>query len=81
LRNHILNLYTELSDKGIYAGYIGIGVWMQEGSDVQDKIADIWYDMYTKRDRAEEYISEDKIKSDLWLDKIIFLFFCNFVVF
>lgn len=42
---------------------------MQEGSDVQDKIADIWYDMYTKRDRAEEYISEDKIKSDLWLDK------------
>jgi len=62
LRNHILNLNTELSDKGIYAGHIGIGVWMQEGSGVQDKIAEIWYDMYTKRDRAEEYISEDKVK-------------------
>jgi len=58
LRNHILNLNTELSVKGIYAGHIGIGVWMQEGSGVQDKIAEIWYDMYTKRDRAEEYISE-----------------------
>ncbi|MFT4071287.1 MAG: SDR family NAD(P)-dependent oxidoreductase [Dysgonamonadaceae bacterium] len=62
LRNHILNLNTELSGKGIYAGHIGIGIWMQEGSGVQDKIADIWYDMYTKRDRAEEYISEDKVK-------------------
>lgn len=62
LRNHILNLNTELSGKGVYAGHIGIGVWMQEGSGVQDKIADIWYDMYIKRDRAEEYISEDKVK-------------------
>ncbi|WP_185289721.1 SDR family oxidoreductase [Chryseobacterium lactis] len=62
LRNHVLNLNTELSDKGIYAGHIGIGVWMQESSGVQDKIAEIWYDMYTKRDRAEEYISEDKVK-------------------
>lgn len=62
LRNYILNLNTELSGKGIYAGHIGIGIWMQEGSAVQDKIADIWYDMYMKRDRAEEYISEDKVK-------------------
>ncbi|GEM_PF-6237729 len=49
----------------IYAGHIGIGMWMQEGSDVQDKIADIWCDMSTKRDKAKEYLSEDKIKSDL----------------
>lgn len=63
LRNHVLNLNTELSNKGIYAGHIGIGLWMQEGSGVQDKIAEIWYDMYTKQDRAEEYISEDKVKS------------------
>jgi len=62
LRNHVLNLNIELSDKGIYAGHIGIGVWMQEGSGIQDKIAEIWYDMYTKRDRAEEYISEDKVR-------------------
>ncbi|VXD04368.1 hypothetical protein SPHINGO8BC_60194 [Sphingobacterium multivorum] len=40
-------------------------MWMQEGSDVQDKIADIWCDMSTKRDKAKEYLSEDKIKSDL----------------
>ncbi|MDR6736674.1 SDR family oxidoreductase [Sphingobacterium sp. 2149] len=62
LRNYVLNLNTELSGKGIYAGHIGIGIWMKEGSAVQDKIADIWYDMYMKRDRAEEYISEDKVK-------------------
>jgi len=65
LRNHVLNLNTELSGKGIYAGHIGIGVWMQEASGVQDKIAEIWYDMYTKRDRAEEYISEDRLTSVL----------------
>lgn len=63
LRNHVLNLNTELSGKGIYAGHIGIGVWMQEGSGVQDTIAEIWYDMYTRRDRAEEYISEDTVRS------------------
>ncbi|WP_293887433.1 MULTISPECIES: SDR family NAD(P)-dependent oxidoreductase [unclassified Sphingobacterium] len=62
LRNYVLNLNTELSGKGIYAGHIGIGIWMQEDSAVQDKIAYIWYDMYMKRDRAEEYISEDKVK-------------------
>lgn len=61
LRNYVLNLNTELSEKGVYAGHIAIGVWMQEGSGAQDKIADIWYDMYIKRDRAEEYIGEDKL--------------------
>ena len=24
-------------------------------------IANIWYDMYTKKDRTEEYVTEDKI--------------------
>jgi len=62
LRNYVLNLNTELSEKGIYAGHIAIGVWMQEHSGIQDKIADIWYDMYINRDKAEQYISEDKLK-------------------
>ncbi|MDC0705931.1 SDR family NAD(P)-dependent oxidoreductase [Priestia sp. AB] len=61
LRNYILNLNSELKDKGIYAGHISIGIWMQPNSGVQDKIADIWYDMYTKRDRIEEFITEDKV--------------------
>lgn len=61
LRNYIFNLNSELKDKGIYAGHVSIGVWMQPNSGVQDKIADIWYDMYTKRDRVEEFITEDKI--------------------
>jgi short-subunit dehydrogenase len=61
LRNYIFNLNSELSDKGIYAGHLSIGIWMQPNSGVQDKIADIWYDMYSKRDRVEEYITEDKI--------------------
>ncbi len=29
LRNYILNLNSELKDKGIYAGYLSIGIWMQ----------------------------------------------------
>ncbi|MFV5314309.1 SDR family NAD(P)-dependent oxidoreductase [Priestia megaterium] len=62
LRNYIFNLNSELKDKGIYAGHISIGIWMQPNSGVQDKIADIWYDMYTKRDRVEEFITEDKVR-------------------
>ncbi|MDQ0497227.1 SDR family NAD(P)-dependent oxidoreductase [Paenibacillus brasilensis] len=61
LRNYIINLNSELKDKGIYAGHVSIGIWMQPNSGVQDKIADIWYDMYTKRDRVEEFITEDKV--------------------
>ncbi|MFP8641367.1 SDR family NAD(P)-dependent oxidoreductase [Priestia aryabhattai] len=62
LRNYIFNLNSELKDKGIYAWHISIGIWMQPNSGVQDKIADIWYDMYTKRDRVEEFITEDKVR-------------------
>lgn len=61
LRNYIFNLNSKLKDKGIYAGHISIGIWMQPNSGVQDKIADIWFDMYTKRDRIEEFITEDKV--------------------
>ncbi|MEK3880854.1 dehydrogenase [Paenibacillus sp. FSL M7-0420] len=57
LRNNIFNLNSELADKGVYAGHLSIGIWMQPNSGVQDKIADIWYDMYTKRDRVEEFIN------------------------
>lgn len=61
LRNYVFNLNSELADKGVYAGHLSIGIWMQPNSGVQDKIADIWYDMYTKRDRVEEFITEDKV--------------------
>lgn len=61
LRNYIFNLNSELADKGVYAGHLSIGIWMQPNSGVQDQIADIWYDMYTKRDRVEEFITEDKV--------------------
>jgi len=61
LRNYIFNLNSELADKGVYAGHLSIGIWIQPNSGVQDKIADIWYDMYTKRDRVEEFITEDKV--------------------
>lgn len=58
LRNYALNLNKVLKDKNIYAGHIAIGVWMQPGSGIQDKIADVWFDMYTKTDRAEEVITQ-----------------------
>jgi NADP-dependent 3-hydroxy acid dehydrogenase YdfG len=61
LRNYIMNLHSELKDKGIFAGHISIGVWMQQGSGVQDKIADMWYDMYVKRDRVEEFVGEGRL--------------------
>lgn len=61
LRNYIFNLNNELKDKGIYAGHLSIGIWMQPNSGVQDKVADIWYDMYTRRDRVEELITEEKV--------------------
>jgi short-subunit dehydrogenase len=61
LRNYIFNLNSELKNKGIYVGHVSIGIWMQPNSGVQDKIANIWYDMYTKKDRIEEYVTEDKI--------------------
>jgi len=61
LRNYIFNLNSELADKGVYAGHLSIGIWMQPNSGVQDKIADIWYDMYITRDRVEEFITEDKV--------------------
>ncbi len=61
LRNYIFNLNSELSDQGIYAGHLSIGIWMQQHPGAQGKIADIWYDMYTKRDRVEEFITEDRI--------------------
>lgn len=61
LRNYVFNLNSELADKGVYAGHLSIGIWMQPNSGVQDKIADIWYDMYTKRDRVEEFITEDRV--------------------
>ena len=58
LRNYVLNLNNVLKDKDIYAGHIAIGVWMQTDSGIQDKIADIWFDMYTKKNRAEEVITQ-----------------------
>ncbi|TBL76598.1 SDR family NAD(P)-dependent oxidoreductase [Paenibacillus thalictri] len=61
LRNYIFNLNSELKDKGIYAGHLSIGIWLQPNSGVQDKIADVWYDMYTRRDRVEELITEENI--------------------
>jgi short-subunit dehydrogenase len=48
LRNYIFNLSSELKNKGIYVGHVSIGIWMQPKSGVQDKIANIWYDMYTQ---------------------------------
>lgn len=59
--NYIFNLNSEFVDKGVYVGYFLIGIWMQLNLGVQDKIVDIWYDMYIKRDRVEEFIIEDKV--------------------
>lgn len=58
LRNHIHNLNRELAPKGIYAGHLSIGVWFQPGTDIPDRIADVWFEMYSKQDRVEELFLE-----------------------
>ncbi|CAM3205602.1 SDR family NAD(P)-dependent oxidoreductase [Paenibacillus taichungensis] len=55
LRNYLLNLHTDLAPKGIYVGHLSLGVFIKKGTQTDpDYIADAWFDMYTKGDKAEE---------------------------
>jgi NAD(P)-dependent dehydrogenase (short-subunit alcohol dehydrogenase family) len=55
LRNYAHCLHKELAPKGIYAGFVCIGLQIKEGTKGDpDTLAAIYYDMFQKRDRAEE---------------------------
>src|SRR5271155_794941 len=58
LRSYALCLNEVLSTKGIYAATVCIGVLIRKGDPLGDpaRIADVYYDMYNTRNRAEQII-------------------------
>lgn len=55
IRNYSANLHADLAPKGIYAGHLSLGVFIKPGTQTDPAIiADAWYDMYVKQDKAEE---------------------------
>jgi NAD(P)-dependent dehydrogenase (short-subunit alcohol dehydrogenase family) len=55
IRNYATNLHNELREKGIFVGHLSIGTMIQPGTAGDpDLIADVWYNMYEKKDRFEE---------------------------
>lgn len=54
-RGYSLCLNEVLAEKGVYAGTVCIAVLIRKGDPVgdPDRIADLYFDMYEKRDRAE----------------------------
>jgi NADP-dependent 3-hydroxy acid dehydrogenase YdfG len=59
LRNWVLNLNQVLADKGVYVAHIPLAVWMGSGGpETQpDTIAELYWELYTKRDEAEHLYS------------------------
>lgn len=55
VRNYLINLHADLAPKGIYVGHHSLGVFIKPGTQTDPGIiADAWYDMYIKQDKAEE---------------------------
>ncbi|WP_060887908.1 SDR family NAD(P)-dependent oxidoreductase [Streptomyces caniscabiei] len=63
LRNWVINLNKELSDSGVHAAHVAIGVWIGGGGPegaptaTSDEIAPLYWDLHEKRDRAEAVFS------------------------
>lgn len=57
LRNYAYILNEELTGKGIYSGTVT--VCCQVTAEIADLIADLYWDMYQKRDRVEEIFGEN----------------------
>jgi NADP-dependent 3-hydroxy acid dehydrogenase YdfG len=55
LRNWVLNLHQVLDGTGVYAAHVAISTWIGSGAPEAEPgaIAAIYWDLYTKRDRAE----------------------------
>jgi short-subunit dehydrogenase len=58
LRNYALCLHEELADKHVYVGTVSIGVQIAHGAGKgdPDSIAEVYYEMYEKRDRKEDIV-------------------------
>ncbi len=55
LRNWVLNLNEALRDDDVYAAHVAIAAWIGHGGPDSDpdRIADQYWDLYQRRDRAE----------------------------
>jgi NAD(P)-dependent dehydrogenase (short-subunit alcohol dehydrogenase family) len=55
LRNWVLNLHASLADKGVYAAHVPISALIGGGGPgtQPDTIAEVYWDLYTRRDEAE----------------------------
>jgi short-subunit dehydrogenase len=54
-RNYVSNLHADLAPKGVYVGHLSLGVFIKPGTQTDPSyIADAWYDMYSRQDKAEE---------------------------
>ncbi len=55
LRSYAYCLHEEVAAKGVYVGTVSINAFIADGTDSDpDKIADLFWDMYQKRDRVED---------------------------
>ena len=55
LRGYAYCLQEELAPKGVYVGTVSINAFIADGAAAEPlKIADVYWDMYRKRDRIEE---------------------------
>ncbi|PWW08617.1 short subunit dehydrogenase [Paenibacillus cellulosilyticus] len=55
VRNYAANLYNVLKEQGIYVGHLSVGTLIQAGTAGDpDVIADVWYDMYEKKELFEQ---------------------------
>jgi|SRR5277367_937410 len=61
LRSYALCLHEVLAKKGVYAATVCIAVLIRKGDPIADpaRIADVYYAMYSSRDRAEQVIYAD----------------------
>jgi NADP-dependent 3-hydroxy acid dehydrogenase YdfG len=57
LRNWVLNVHQALDGSGVYAAHVAISAWIGSGAPEAeaDAIAATYWDLYTKRDRAEHH--------------------------
>lgn len=59
LRNWAHTLHTALADKGIHVGHVSIATWIGSQPDNDaDTIAQLYWEMYTKRDQVERVFPE-----------------------
>jgi len=60
LRSYALCLREELAPKGIYVANVSINVFIEPGTDNDpDRIAELYWDLYQRRDRAEAVFGND----------------------